>query len=254
MMHVPDMTPERSPAAAPRRGAVTFCTTRWSLVGRAQQPSDEGRHALRDLCHAYYEPVNAWLRCQGLEADAARELAHEFFASLLAGDAVLHAAQVRGRFRAYLLGAVQHFLSHHRTAARRLKRGGGAVCVPLEDAEGGALSVADPHGLPPDAAFDRQWALTVLARAMAALHSECTAQGRAGFLEQVKPWLMGEAAYGDQAALAARCGLEEQALKAAVYRLKRRFRHLVKEEIASTLEDAGQVDAELRDLYAALAG
>ena len=102
-----------------------FRTTRWTQVSRAKADSPEGRRALAELCDAYYEPVAAFLRCELRDADAARELAHDFFAYMLAGGAIARAEQERGRFRSYLLGAVKHFLSHHREAARRLKRGGG---------------------------------------------------------------------------------------------------------------------------------
>lgn len=246
----------RTPAPIPLRSAPAFCTTRWSLVGRARADSDEGRQALRDLCDAYYEPVATFLRCKLRDADEARDLAHEFFAQVLAGGAALHANQVRGRFRSYLLGAVKHFLSHHFEALRRLKRGGGIDPVSLhcQDNDSGPLELPDARQLAPDAAFDRQWALTVLARGMEALREECARQGRSEFFEQAQPWLVGEAAYGDQSALAVRCGLDELSLKAAIHRIKRRFRHLVKEEIAGTLDDPALVDAELRELFAALAG
>jgi len=114
--------------------------------------------------------------------------------------------------------------------------------------------VADVSSPAPDAAFDRQWALTVVARALEAVRCECAADGRAGFFEQVKPWLTGDAERGDQKALAAVCGLNANALKVAVHRLKRRFRQLLKAEVAGTLDDPGLVEAEMRDLFAALAG
>jgi len=204
-----------------------FRTTRWTQVSRAKADSPEGRRALAELCDAYYEPVAAFLRCQLRDADAARDLTHDFFANMLAGGAIARAGQERGRFRSYLLGAVKHFLSHHREAARRLKRGGGAQNISLNDTDAGeARSVADASVLSPDAAFDRQWALTVVARALEALRCECVAEGRADFFEQVKPWLTGDSARGDQTALAAGCGMNLNALKVAVHRLKRRFRQL----------------------------
>src|ERR1700722_12435517 len=144
-----------------------FRTTRWTQVSRAKADSPEGRRALADLCNAYYEPVAAFLRCELRDADAARELAHDFFAHMLAGGTIARAEQERGRFRSYLLGAVKHFLSHHREAGRRLKRGGGVKDLSLNDTEVG--SVPDARVLSPDAAFDRQWALTVIARALEAL-------------------------------------------------------------------------------------
>jgi RNA polymerase sigma-70 factor (ECF subfamily) len=227
-----------------------FRTTRWTQVSRAKADLPEGRHALAELCKDYYEPVVAFLRCQLRDADAARELAHDFFAHMLAGEAIAHAEQERGRFRSYLLGSVKHFLSHHREALRRLKRGGGVENISLNETE--ARSVPDARVLSPDAAFDRQWALTVIAHALEALRHECVVEDRADFFELVKPWLTGDTARGDQTALAASCGMNANALKVAMHRLKRRFRQLLKAEVAGTLDDPGLVEAEMRVLFAAL--
>ena len=227
-----------------------FRTTRWTQVSRAKAHSPAGRRALAELCNAYYEPVTTFLRCHLQDADTARELAQDFFAHMLAGGSIARAKEERGRFRSYLLGAVKHFLSHQREARRRFKRGGGAENISLNDTE--VRSVPDASVLSPDDAFDRQWALTVVAHALAALRRECVAEDRAEFFELAKPWLTGEAAHGDQAALAARCGLNANALKVAVHRLKRRFRQLLKTEVAGTLDDPALVEAEMRALFAAL--
>lgn len=231
----------------------TFRSTRWTQVRRAKADSPAGRRALGELCEAYYEPVVAFLRCEFRDADLARDVAHDFFAQVLGGNSIANADQERGRFRSYLLGAVKHFLGHRREAAQRLKRGGGRENISLYDtAAGVARTVPDASAPAPDAAFDRQWAVTVVARALDALREECGAEGRAEFFEQAKPWLTGEAAHGDQIALAARCGLNANALKVAVHRLKRRFRQLLQAEVAGTLEDPALVDAELQSLFAAL--
>jgi DNA-directed RNA polymerase specialized sigma24 family protein len=237
-------------AVPPEAPAGDFRTTRWTQVSRAKADSPEGYRALAELCNAYYEPVAVFLRFELRDADAARDLAHDFFAHMLGGGLIARAEPERGRFRSYLLGAVKHFLSHHREAARRFKRGGGEKNISLNETE--AWSVPDTSVLTPDAAFDRQWALTVIARALEALRSECVAEDRASFFEQLKPWLMGDAARGDQTALAEICGLNPNVLKVAVHRLKRRFRQLVKVEVSRTLNDAGQVEAEMRALFAAL--
>src|SRR5215469_14208648 len=126
-----------------------FRTTRWTQVNRAKADSPDGRRALADLCNAYYEPVTTFLRYELRDADAARELAHDFFAHLLAGGAISRAEQERGRFRSYLLGAVKHFLSHHREAQQRLRRGGGVEKISLNETE--ADSVPDAGVLSPDA-------------------------------------------------------------------------------------------------------
>jgi RNA polymerase sigma-70 factor (ECF subfamily) len=126
--------------------------------------------------------------------------------------------------------------------------------VPLHDTETGEdRPIADGGSLSPDAAFDRQWALTVLARALESLRQECVTEGRTDFFEQVKPWLTGDAAHGDQTVLAERCQMNPNALKVAIHRLKRRFRQLLRDEIAGTLTDPGAVETEMQALFAALA-
>jgi RNA polymerase sigma-70 factor (ECF subfamily) len=237
-----DSTPSLSPAA--------FLTTRWTRVCAARSDSAEGRRALADLCDAYYEPVVTFLRYELRDADAARELSHAFFAKLLAGGAIDNADPARGRFRSYLLGAVKHFLSHERAANRRLKRGGDHEHLSLDTDT--VLDVSDPGQPAPDAEFDRQWALTVLARALDSLRTQCVATGRETFFEQAKPWLTGEASHGDQTAVAAACGMSAAAFKMAVHRLKHDFRQCVKAEIASTLNDPAMVAAEMESLFAAL--
>ena len=236
----------------PAGNPASFVTTRWTRVCLAKADSDDGQRALAELCQAYYEPVVAFLRCELRDPDAARELSHAFFAQMLGGATIGAADRTRGRFRSYLLGAVRHFLANERESARRLKRGGGAVPVSLDDTE--VAAVADARQASPDAAFDQQWALTVLTRALDALGAECAAAGQSEFLEKVRPWLTGEAAHGDQGALAASCGMSGPAMKMAVHRLKRRFRQYVKAEVAGTLEDPGLVEEEMQSLFAALGG
>lgn len=237
-----------SPDLKAKAGA--FHTTRWTRVCAAKSDSEDGRKALADLCDAYYEPVLAYLRCEVRDADAARDAAHAFFAQMLAGGGLARAEREHGRFRSYLLGAVKHFLAHQREAAQRMKRGGGVDAASLDDDE--AREVADPRLPTPDAAFDRQWALTLLSRALGDLQRECELEGRAAVFEKLQPWLTGDAAHGDQLELAATLGMNLNSLKSQIHRLKSRFRALVKEQIAATLNEGGSIDEEMGVLLAAL--
>lgn len=237
-------------APAPRLHAAPFHTTRWTRVCAARADSEDGRHALADLCDAYYEPVVAFLRCELRDADAAREMSHAFFAEMLGGGTIHTADRERGRFRSYLLGAVKHFVSRQRESARSMKRGGGVEAVPLDD--DAVADVPDTRQLSPDAEFDRQWAVSVLARGMEALRAECVAEGRAAFFESVKSLLSGSAERGDQTALAGACGMNVDAFRMAVTRLKKRLRQCVKDEVAGTLDDPASVQDELQILFAAL--
>ena len=183
------------------------------------------------------------------DAAAARELSHAFFEQILGGGRIQSADQSRGRFRSYLLGAVKHFVANERQAETRKKRGGGIEAATPEEAE----AVRDA-GLSPDAAFERQWALTVLARAMEALEGECAAGGRTDFFQAVKPLLTGDADHGGQAEVAEACGMNIAALRMAVHRLRRKLRDLVKAEIAGTLDNPALVQEEMQALFAALGG
>jgi RNA polymerase sigma-70 factor (ECF subfamily) len=248
--HTPDSR-ERRPATIP---PAAFCTTHWTRVLAARGRSPEAREALRELCTAYYEPIVAFLARSEREVEA-REVAHEFFGTLLHGDPLARVEREGGRFRSYLLGALKHFLSHRRLRGSREKRGGGAEPVPLtEDTDTSpGLSLPDKVTPTPDAAFDRAWATTLLARALAALQTECDAEGKGASFDLLKPWLTGEASHGDQAETARALGLEPSGLKSEVHRLKRRFRNLVKGEVAATLNDPAMVDEEMRALFSALA-
>lgn len=228
----------------------SFITTRWTRVRLAKADSDDGRRALTELCEAYYEPVVAWLRAELRDADAARDMAHAFFARMLSGGAIGEVNEERGRFRAYLLGSVKHFLWNQRATNQAQKRGGGESITVLDEEKTAAMS--DARVLSPDAEFDRQWALTVLARALDALRVECAADGKDAFFDRAKPWLTGEGEYGDQVALAAECGMSAAAFKMAVQRLKGRFRHCVKAEVAGTLESGEMVAEEMKSLFRAL--
>ncbi len=247
MLRLPRMTTEHSPSPA----GAPFLTTRWTCVRLAKADSDEGRRALAELCGAYYEPVVAFLRCVLRDADAAREMSHAFFAEMLAGGAIHTAERGRGKFRSYLLGAVKHFAARQRESARRLKRGGGVEMTAL-DTE--AEAVSDPARREPDAEFDRQWAVTVLARGLDALRTECASEGRGAFFETVKPLLTGDAAHGEQGALASACGMSIEAFRMAAHRLRKRLRQCVKAEIAGTLDEGADVQEEMQSLFAALGG
>ena len=236
-------------------GAQAFAPTRWTLILRARGQSDQARAALSELCGAYYEPVLRFLRCEGRPEDEARELAQDFFARVPAGGGFERADPDRGRFRSYLLGALKHFLADRRKHELRLKRGQGVTFEPLEAVESeddGSRQIPDLSSASPDALFDRQWALAVIARAMALLQNEFAAEKKAGQFTILKEWLVGEHSSLSQAEAARRLGLSEGAVKVAIHRLRKRFRDSVRGEISQTLHDSTLVEQELRHLIAAL--
>ena len=233
----------------------SFRDTRWTLVALSRGSGVEARGALSELCAAYYGPVVVFLRRDGREEDVARELAHDFFARLLEGGAMEGADPERGRFRSYLLAAVKRFAADQRERAGALKRGGGYDQVSLQsggtDTEPG-LQVEDAKAMAPDAAFDREWAMTLLARALARLEQVLGAEGKADHFGVLKPWLTTAGEDQPQAVAAVQLGLSEAAVKVAIHRLRQRFREAVRGEISQTVSAPEAVEEELEALRAAL--
>lgn len=220
---------------------------------RANASSPEGRAALSDLCEAYYQPVFVFLRRIGFDADTARDHAHSFFAHLLQRG-FGGPDPDRGRFRSYLLGAVKYFVGDLLDHARREKRGGGAPHESIDEStdDSPALLIGDPSIVSPSVLFDREWAVTVMNRAVAALATEHEGEKAAQF-EALRPWLMGDSA-ASHAETAQALGMSEGAVKVAVHRLRDRYRELLRAEIAETVAEPEEIEGELRALMAALSG
>ncbi|MEW6158122.1 MAG: ECF-type sigma factor [Verrucomicrobiota bacterium] len=246
------MNPLESNDVTPSR--ETFVTTRWTQVMAARGDSAEARNALGELCATYYAPVVAFLRREGRTEDTARELAHEFFAQVLAGRAFANANPERGRFRSYLLGALRNFLANDRLRAGREKRGGQIVHQPLAlETDGpGAAEIPATHHHAADTEFDREWALSLLAQALKQLEFESREHGSGREFEILKPWLTGETTGQSQAEAARVLACAEGAVRVAIHRLRRRFRALVKSELARTVHDPQEVADELRYLIEVL--
>ena len=226
-----------------------FLTTRWTQVLAAQGTSTQAGTALADLCAAYYAPVQRYIACTAQDLGDARDLTQEFFAHLLAGRMIVGAEREKGRFRSYLLGAVKHYLADTRDRLRAVKRGAQHNHVPLvlgtDTSPGHEYSV--PESQAPDALFDRQWGLAVLDHALTILAAEHDQRGKIGQFQLLKPWLTGDVD-ASQAELAAHLNLGEGAVKVAIHRLRKRFRDLVKEEIAQTVSTEQEAREELRYL------
>jgi RNA polymerase sigma-70 factor (ECF subfamily) len=200
--------------------------------------------------------VFAFVCRNAADPEAARDLTQEFFARLLARQGIRGVDRQRGRFRSFLLGAVKNFLGDARDREHRLKRGGGQPIATLsQDGETSAgLQVPDRSALSPDREFDRKWGLAVLDLALGKLAQEHEAAGKATQFAVLKLWLTGDNENISQAEAANQLGMNEGAVKVAVHRLRRRFRELVKAEVAQTTNDPSEVEDELACLLAALTG
>ena len=251
------MNTNESTGSANPVSSSQFVPTRWTQILQARGESAEAQAALSELCAAYWKPVFSFIRREGRDEETARDLTQEFFTRLLARRGLDTVEPGRGRFRSFLLGAVKHFLADERDRAQAAKRGGGRSMFSIEAGAGtnttAGLQIPDPAGPPPDAVFDREWAQTLVARALDLLASEFATAGKAEQFETLKPWLLGEVGSLSQAEAARRLDLTEGAIKVAIHRLRKRFRELVKAEIAQTVPEPGQVQEELRYLIEVLA-
>jgi RNA polymerase sigma-70 factor (ECF subfamily) len=238
----------------PARPRGRFATTRWSLILAAGNPDDaRSETALAKLCELYWHPVYSVIRRHGFDADEAADLTQEFFARVLEKNYFRDADPARGRFRAFLSGAVRHFVSNARDRARAVKRGGRHMIVPLEiETAEGWYTLEARDDLTPEKVFDRQWALVVLDRVMARVRDQQVAAGRSEQFDQLKVFLSGRgegAAYVDVARV---LGTTEGAVKVAVHRLRRQFRDALIAEIADTVTSPDEIDAEIRHLMKAV--
>ncbi|MBI1372207.1 MAG: sigma-70 family RNA polymerase sigma factor [Phycisphaera sp.] len=238
--------------------ARRFATTRWSLVrsagGDAAHDSNAGR-ALAELCASYWYPLYAYVRRKGVDIDEARDLTQAFFAMLLERRDLATADPQRGRFRSFLLGAMNHFLSNHWRAERAVKRGGGrhvaSLDIDLDDGES-RYRREPAHDVTAERVFERRWALTVLEQAMDALRQEMDDAGRAAQFDTLRGYLDGSTDT-PYAQVAAELGMTEVAARVAVHRLRDKYRRCLRRMIGETVATEAEIDAELRALLAALA-
>jgi RNA polymerase sigma-70 factor (ECF subfamily) len=234
-----------------------FPTTHWSRVAHAVDPAaPEARAALAELCAAYWYPLYAFIRRKGHGPDEALDLTQDYFARLLETGVLASADHRRGRFRAFLRTDCGFFLSRHREWRRALKRGGGRAALPIDarDAEGRYL-LEPSDATTPERLFDRAWALNLLDDVLKQLAREHAGTGRTAQFQVLQGAIARQSGEGSYSDLAAQLGTSEGAVQQAVQRLRKRYRAVLRERIAETLEDPGEaaIDDEIRDLFAALA-
>lgn len=245
--------PSRDKSSA--RGGEAFLTTQWSLVVAAgEDSSPAAREALASLCGTYWQPLYGYVRRRGYSAHDAEDLTQGFFARLLERDDVATVRADKGKFRSYLLGAMNHYLSDARDRERARKRGGGNVLVlDWTKAEMAYARFVVDDGATPDQLFDRQWALALLEDVQRRLRGQYREAGKDAWFEALRFTLMGERGPIRYAELAEQLDTSEGAVKVAVHRLRRRYRGLLRETIAETVSAPEEVEDELRVLLRALA-
>lgn len=247
-----------SPACGPEHDSDTsprwFGTTHWSVVLAARQPgSVEADAALERLCRTYWWPLYAFVRRRGYDAHDAQDLTQGFFARLLEKEFLRAVDRSKGKFRSFLLAALEHFLAKEWRYAHTQKRGGKFILVSAaaESAEQHYLQ-APAANLSPQQFFEQQWATTLLDQTLIRLREEFAAAGKAVLFDGIKIFLTGEKQTATYAELSAKLGTTEAGLKMAVSRMRQRYGELLRAEIANTVSRPEEIDEELRALFDAL--
>ena len=246
------MTTEHSSQCSTAPGDI-FATTHWTVVlaaGRRHTPQSDG--ALEELCRTYWFPLYAYVRRRGHNKEDAEDLTQAFFARFLEKNYLAGLSAERGRFRAFLLASLKHFLANEWDKSQAQKRGGGGANLSLDwQTADTQFQVAATNEPSPDQAFDREWALALLAKVIGRLQTECEKDGQGKQFAELKIFLTAGKGAVSHAAAAKTLGMDETAVRVAVHRLRKRYRVLLRDEIAQTLADESQVDEEMRALFGA---
>jgi RNA polymerase sigma-70 factor (ECF subfamily) len=231
-----------------------FAATRWTVVLAAGQKSGPARQlALEELAQAYWFPLYAYVRRQGRSAAEAEDLTQGFFARLLEKKSLAAADPEKGKFRSFLLASLKNFLANEWDKSVSLKRGGGRPLIALDALGAEARYALEPaDDLTPERLFERRWALAVLDQVLVRLEKEYRDRQAAEVFEALKGCLAAESDTSAYAAVGRRLGMTEGAVKVAAHRLRKRYRDLLREEIAQTVATADLVDEEIRYLLGRL--
>ena len=234
----------------PDKAGRLFATTHWSLVRAAGGlESPETSSALETLCRTYWYPVYAHVRFWGHNAEDARDLTQEFFARLLRYKAIGRADPDRGRFRSFILGSLKHVLCDAHDFAKAKKRGGDTIIVSWDqDWAEDRFAQEARDGDSPDVVFERTWATALLERAANRLYEEYQTSNREILFEAIKGYLGSDGSQQSCRETGDRLGLSVSATRSAIFRLRRRYHELIRDEVAQTLEDPAETDDELRHL------
>jgi RNA polymerase sigma-70 factor (ECF subfamily) len=244
-------SPQEHPETTPAGHWVG--STHWSAVLAAGQPgSPRAAAAMEELCQTYWYPLYAYVRRRGFEVEDAQDLTQDFFAGMLENHWLKSADPKRGKFRSFLLGAMNHFLANDWRDARRLKRGGGKPLVSLDDTAERRYALDAASDLTPEKIYERRWAWSLFERAVRRLREQYAAAGKGRLYDALKGFLADDVADGDYARLAAELDMTPGAVTTAVHRLRDRYRELVREEVAHTVANPAEVEDEMRSLLAAL--
>jgi len=250
----------RAASAVESPGSLThFVTTRWSLIRPRHGAGTPSKIdcGLAQLCQIYWRPIFTFVYRLGYSAPDAQDLTQDFFVMIVQGNLLQSADPNRGRFRSFLLKSLTNFLIDAAAKRRRQKRGGQLQFVSLESWMAEArpqlcLPKATVESAPPEALFDAGWAAAIAEEALRRLRLECESKGRRRVYEVLHPYLTAERSEISYESLSRALGVPEISVKSLLHHFRVRYRSLLREEIAKTVESEANVDDEIRYLCATL--
>jgi DNA-directed RNA polymerase specialized sigma24 family protein len=229
----------------------SFAPTRWTMVLAAAnlQSDTHSRRALAELSQQYWFPLYAYIRRQGHHPAQAEDLTQDFFARLLEKKSLTAVDRTKGKFRSFLLASLQNFLHNDHDKTHAQKRGGHTPLLALDRLNAEARYAVEPaDDVTPERLFERRWAWAVLDQVLQRLQSHYETKGQQKLFEALKPSLTTRPSAAAHAQLARNLGMTEGALTVAAHRLRRRYRELLRNEIAQTVPDPALIDEEIRYL------
>jgi DNA-directed RNA polymerase specialized sigma24 family protein len=238
-----------------------FATTRWSVVLSCADSNiggDVARKALAELCKIYWRPIFAFICRRGHSVPDAQDLTQDFLLMVLEGSLLKRADPSRGPFRSLLLKALQDFLVDNAIKKHARKRGGDMQFVSWDEwmAEAPShlsISAREAESWPAEKIYDVRWAATAVEHALRRLGEECETRGRRRVFDVLSSCLAAEREDVSYEKLSKILGVPPASVKRLVHQLRLRYRELLREEVAQTVEKPDEVDEELRYLCAVLA-
>ncbi len=232
-----------------------FRTTRWSLIlaARDQSEFELQKSSLATLCQVYWYPLYAYLRRKGYDPDDCQDLVQDFFATLIEKEFLQVVDPERGKFRWFLMDATRKFAANWTAAEKTRKRGGDRKIWSLDFNAGEQRYQAEPvDGWTAERLFERRWTLELLEQAMGELEIQYHESGRQRIFDVLRVFLTAESSPPDYQSVADQLGLSLTAVKVAIHRLRDRYREVVRQCVARTLDDGESIDEEIERLLKAL--
>ena len=231
-----------------------FSATSWTnLIAAREGNAAAAQAALEKLCRSYWYPLYAHVRRRGFDADNAQDLTQDFFYRIIRENYLGSADRTKGKFRSFLLAALDHFLLDARKRANAQKRGGGQVIISLDDEDPESRFQNEPAvDMSPEKLFTRQWFLTLYEQVLVQLREECVASKKVEQFDVLKSFLTDDTGFRDYAAPAAKLGMTTNAVAVAVHRLREKCRDLMYAEIARTVASPDELESEVRHLLSTL--